>query len=507
MAEYVVAPPSPGYERDEEAPIADPPQWLIALMDGASRNGSKPPDSGEIHRGRRNDTLASLAGTMRRRGMSEAAIAAALKVTNRERCKPPLPEPEVDRIAASVASYEPEGKTAADLLIDMEEAIQLAEEPISYPIEPIAARGFLTILAGRHSSFKSWVMIATGYVAHRGGGEIAGMRCEPTTTLYVDAENGPRLMGRRFTAAGIPADGLMIADGDKLRLPRDLDLLRALIEETRAGLVVLDSLRRLAPAIRENESDDMAALIADIGTMSRELNVAIVLIHHRSTKAGAATLRGSSSIEDQSDLVFTLERVSGDPDRERRRLKAVKYRIDAEPPSIWLRMGKVDGRFVVDDAEPHDADGPGRPRERDHHRDDVLAELGDKPRSARGIARSLDMSDRTVRRILDDLAAPGLAINKPDGWVRHNPNPLRDRDSAAPPDDGDRAGGDAGDRDRGDAGDDGREPPASEVVRRLAYPTTRKTAEQIGEGHRARGVVVEVREVSNGKFAPFEVAK
>jgi hypothetical protein len=73
---------------------------------------------------------------------------------------------------------------------------------------------------------------------------------------YVDAENGPRLMGRGSRPVASPADGLLVADGMKLRFPRDLDTVRTMIEETGAGLVVLDSLRRLAPGIRENESDD-----------------------------------------------------------------------------------------------------------------------------------------------------------------------------------------------------------------------------------------------------------
>jgi hypothetical protein len=55
----------------------------------------------------RNRTLASLAGTMRRRGMSHAAIEAALLADNETRCDPPLPPDEVRRIAASVSRYAP----------------------------------------------------------------------------------------------------------------------------------------------------------------------------------------------------------------------------------------------------------------------------------------------------------------------------------------------------------------------------------------------------------------
>jgi putative DNA primase/helicase len=60
----------------------------------------------EITDGSRNGTLTSLAGTMRRRGMGEEEIFGALVVTNRLRCKLPLPDEEVRHICASVARYE-----------------------------------------------------------------------------------------------------------------------------------------------------------------------------------------------------------------------------------------------------------------------------------------------------------------------------------------------------------------------------------------------------------------
>jgi len=56
--------------------------------------------------GKRNDTLASLAGSMRRRGASESAILAALRDTNKQ-CQSPLPDSEVAAIAKSISRYEP----------------------------------------------------------------------------------------------------------------------------------------------------------------------------------------------------------------------------------------------------------------------------------------------------------------------------------------------------------------------------------------------------------------
>jgi Bifunctional DNA primase/polymerase, N-terminal/Primase C terminal 1 (PriCT-1) len=95
-----------------DAPIAEAPEWLLRLLQeeqklrayGRSAIGKTIPE------GRRNDSLMSLAGTMRRRGMGADEIEAALFVTNIKRCNPPLAEEEVRKIAASVCRYKPAGK-------------------------------------------------------------------------------------------------------------------------------------------------------------------------------------------------------------------------------------------------------------------------------------------------------------------------------------------------------------------------------------------------------------
>ena len=113
---YVVAPPSRhpsgrpytwdvGFHPDETAIAPLPPpltQLLAAPVKGHAETATP---ASSIPEGRRNAALASLAGSMRRRGMSREAIVAALTVTNRERCQPPLPPAEVERIARSVARY------------------------------------------------------------------------------------------------------------------------------------------------------------------------------------------------------------------------------------------------------------------------------------------------------------------------------------------------------------------------------------------------------------------
>jgi hypothetical protein len=115
---YVVIPPSVHPDGSGYAWLGPPtlapifsPQWLLALATNASQLEASPATgdvSGVIPQGERNSTLASLAGSMRRRGMSQDAIAAGLLAENKRACNPPLPQNEVEKIAESVSRYEPQ---------------------------------------------------------------------------------------------------------------------------------------------------------------------------------------------------------------------------------------------------------------------------------------------------------------------------------------------------------------------------------------------------------------
>jgi hypothetical protein len=111
---YIVAPPSPHasgkrYEVLENSPIIPAPDWLIELIkQKLTPNISTTPVEGTpIPEGQRNATLTKLAGAMRRQGMTETEIYAALQVAN-NRCQPgPLPDNEILTISKSVARYQP----------------------------------------------------------------------------------------------------------------------------------------------------------------------------------------------------------------------------------------------------------------------------------------------------------------------------------------------------------------------------------------------------------------
>ena len=147
---YVVAPPSihasgNAYQWDGIAGakallnLAEPPAWLLEYI-AAARDGSRAqfkaaPAYEKVPEGNRNDHLASLSGTMRKRGMSREAIEAALLEENRLRCDPPLPEAEVRRVAASIAAYKPADNDGARHAVGVEDWPK--PEPIQGELPPV----------------------------------------------------------------------------------------------------------------------------------------------------------------------------------------------------------------------------------------------------------------------------------------------------------------------------------------------------------------------------------
>lgn len=86
------------------------PFWLQDMLRAPQKNGHKSNGSGEgvaIPKGQRDNTLISLAGTMRRRGLLPEEILGSLTIVNARRCEPPLPAEDVARIAKSAGRYKP----------------------------------------------------------------------------------------------------------------------------------------------------------------------------------------------------------------------------------------------------------------------------------------------------------------------------------------------------------------------------------------------------------------
>lgn len=81
--------------------------WMLARSPHGQKKVPSKLGVGKIRKGSQHDTLVSLAGSMRRRGMGVDEIEAALQVTNATRLEEPAPAQNIKRIAASVCRYAP----------------------------------------------------------------------------------------------------------------------------------------------------------------------------------------------------------------------------------------------------------------------------------------------------------------------------------------------------------------------------------------------------------------
>lgn len=113
---YVVAPPSlhrsgrryewEGSSHPDDIPIALVPQWLLDLATNKRRKPGRQESGEPIQEGSRNETLFRLGCKLRRSGLSEDAILAALATENAKVCVPPLADEELQKISASAAKYD-----------------------------------------------------------------------------------------------------------------------------------------------------------------------------------------------------------------------------------------------------------------------------------------------------------------------------------------------------------------------------------------------------------------
>lgn len=278
-------------------------------------------------------------------------------------------------------------------------------QPIPWRVHDVVADGTLTIVSGESGAGKSWLAqaLCTGVAR---GQAVAGLPCAKGTALYFDAEMGPTMFAdQRLRPTGVTAAPFKYIDamGLDLSRPDDLAYLRGRIEATCAKLVVIDSLRRLTPSKSENESDDMAPVVAALAKLARDTKTAIVLVHHKGD--GEKFFRGSTAIKDQADALFALLRDPDDenaPRRFRCRGGKGKMRYAPEPPDVYLTISPEAGGVAASD--PPEGVGPLVPA-REAVAAAILAALpaATKKEIADKVGRSPD--NKTFRDAWSDLRA------------------------------------------------------------------------------------------------------
>jgi hypothetical protein len=287
--------------------------WQALLLNGAERaTASQAKTPGDaIPKGARNDTLTSLAGTMRRRGMSPEAITAALLAENAARCDPPLPEANVCRIARSVSGYAPGTAPPPEAPKETNFPHIWARDTSAlldgdYVVKSCIDESALALIYGPSNSGKTFLSLDlalsvamnrawNGHAVH--GGLVA----------YVAAEAGHRV--QRRVRAWLDAFGGELADPPFIIVPRVVNLMReaelvaftdflvklASAHRFSLRLVVVDTLARSIPGGDENRGDlSRITLLAD-ALREAAPGCAVLGVHHTGKDAARGT-RGHSSL-------------------------------------------------------------------------------------------------------------------------------------------------------------------------------------------------------------------
>ena len=280
-------------------------------------------------------------------------------------------------------------------------------EPVDWLVEGVVARGTLTMLAGREKEGKSLLSLGFGGCAAGGGGEVAGLACQSSRVLVVDAENGDREIHRRVRSLGldaIAAGRLEVFEARGFDLARDLDDLDDLLTDLYPDLLVLDSWRSLWSG-EENDSGEVSAVLDPLRGLIRERNVGAVLIHHMRKGGG---YRGSTAVGASVENILELARHDDDPDRRRRRLHNRACRYEQEAEDRWLRVeaDRERGLLLIEPTDPYVPE-TGQPRGSMKER--LLGVLTNTPTAWPAWAHSADVDPKhgTARRARDELVAEG----------------------------------------------------------------------------------------------------
>ena len=288
----------------------------------------RPAAGQQIKEGGRNDYLASLGGSMRRVGMSEESIAAALLAQNAASCSPPLSDSEVLKISHSMARYEPVSQNGRGPTLEPDSPSRFSAAPVlpflipasqaiknvtkaEELIENFIEKRAYAVLFGPSGAGKTFVALDIA-LSVAAGQPWAGRKTTQTSVVYLNGE-GQRGMGKRIKAwlihnqlldAELPfyltRHSLLLTEQEQIE---------KLILEVRtvdAKLIIVDTLARNFEG-NENDASDMSTFNAHIGHLQAETGAAVLIIHHTGLTTDERA-RGNNQLKGALDSEFRVVR-------------------------------------------------------------------------------------------------------------------------------------------------------------------------------------------------------
>lgn len=362
---YVVAPGSriddKAYELECQDPIAECPAWVPAALAEIRKAA---PIQGQVIEGERNNTLASIAGTMRRRGLGFEAIHAALLAVNDNQLERPLEPEEVELIARSVSKYSPEvAEVAAEFLatpkikcfnandIDLEKI-----PPRDWIMQNRYVGGFISVLVAPGGVGKSTLSLLDA-VAVATGKDLTGFEVKSKGGVWIyNTEDPVDEMKRRLMALAIhhkiprgTLKNVHYSSGREsplifVKAGRNgiavnqvaIDECVEFIKANKIKLFLVDPFVH-AHEVSENDNMQIAKVVLCFSQIADRTGCAVGIVHHTrkpgadGTAAGDADqARGASALVNAARIAYTLTAMNKE--------EAATLSVDQERRGWYMRL-------------------------------------------------------------------------------------------------------------------------------------------------------------------------
>lgn len=286
---------------------------------------------------------------------------------------------------------------------------------LEYDLRPYTAKGRFTLLSAPPKQGKSTFAALYAH-AKATGGTLIGQELEPSPVLYVAPDENWRDVVRRFRSFGTP--------GDTLEVWRDHDLSIARIasraEAIDAGLVVLDTLLRVAGISDENDNAEWDAWFREAREHVHDSGAVWLALHHDRKSGGqdGKGIRGASAIFGGVDVAVSLQGSEESPNRRTLRVEGTRLdhaeplviKLDESGP-IYQAVGQQQVVSILKDAALE------RLRDVLTYEPRTVSEVCDQLRKKHPDAEG-DVPESTVRNRLERLRSAGLAARHGDGGRR-----------------------------------------------------------------------------------------
>lgn len=334
----IVAPPSihesgKRYEwikSPREQALAVAPDTLIELCMGRKKALEAPKEV--IPEGTRTNTLVSLIGSLKSRGMDNEAIRAAIIVENERKCQPPLTENELEKTVFPAigrgwkterpytavpdkGAFRPQKKKKEIELMDASELLSADLPPILFLVEGLASQG-LGGLSAKSKLGKSWLALQLA-VAVALGDKFLGFTTKQSSVLYIDLENAPALTQERLQAVldgrDLPKGRLaFVHDSPLMGEGFEDELIKTLDKHKDIKLVIIDVFQKIKQGKKPNQTDYEAdyEILSQLKQIADKYSICIMPIYHDRKFVDPTdpfgNVLGSTAVQGVSDFMWVL---------------------------------------------------------------------------------------------------------------------------------------------------------------------------------------------------------